>query len=41
MLGNFGKLNGLWGSRDNDRLAVMLDELLPLAAERAGGLAWE
>jgi hypothetical protein len=41
VLGNFGKLNGLWGSRDNDRLAVMLDELLPLAAERAGGVAWE
>jgi D-glucuronyl C5-epimerase C-terminus len=41
MLGNFGKLNGLWGGRENDRLAFMLDELLPLAAERAGGLAWE
>lgn len=41
MLGNFGKLNGLWGARENDRLAFMLDELLPLAAERAGGLAWE
>jgi hypothetical protein len=41
MLGNFGKLNGLWGGRENARLAVMLDELLPLAAERAGGLAWE
>ena len=41
MLGNFGKLNGLWGTRENARLAVMLDELLPLAAERAGGLAWE
>jgi hypothetical protein len=41
MLGNFGKLNGLWGSRDDDRLAFMLDELLALAAERAGGLAWE
>jgi hypothetical protein len=41
MLGNFGKLNGLWGSRENDRLSVMLDELLLLAAERAGGLAWE
>jgi D-glucuronyl C5-epimerase C-terminus len=40
-LGNFGKLNGLWGSRRNTRLALMLDELLPLAAERAGGLAWE
>ncbi len=41
MLGNFGKLNGLWGGRQNTRLAFMLDELLPLAAERAGGLAWE
>jgi hypothetical protein len=41
MLGNFGKLNGLWGERENDRLAVMLDELLLLAADRAGGLAWE
>jgi hypothetical protein len=41
VLGNFGKLNGLWGSKSNARLAVMLDELLPLAAERAGGLAWE
>ena len=41
MLGNFGKLNGLWGGRENARLAVMLDELLLLAAERAGGLAWE
>jgi hypothetical protein len=41
VLGNFGKLNGLWGGRENARLAFMLDELLPLAAERAGGLAWE
>ena len=41
MLGNFGKLNGLWGGRENARLARMLDELLPLAAERAGGVAWE
>jgi len=41
MLGNFGKLNGLWGARENGRLAFMLDELLPLAARRAGGLAWE
>jgi D-glucuronyl C5-epimerase C-terminus len=41
MLGNFGKLNGLWGGRQNAALEAMLDELLPLAAERAGGLAWE
>jgi D-glucuronyl C5-epimerase C-terminus len=40
-LANFGKLNGLWGARENERLAFMLDELLALAAERAGGLAWE
>jgi len=41
MLGNFGKLNGLWGGRENARLEHMLDELLPLAAGRAGGVAWE
>jgi hypothetical protein len=41
MLGNFGKLNGLWGSKDNARLDFMVNELLPLAAERAGGVAWE
>ncbi len=41
MLGNFGKLNALWSSRSNTRLGVMLDELLALASERAGGIAWE
>ncbi len=41
MLGNFGKLNGLWGAKDNARLNFMLDELLALAAARAGGVAWE
>jgi hypothetical protein len=41
VLGNFGKLNGLWLSHRNARLALMLDELLPLAARRAGGVAWE
>jgi hypothetical protein len=41
MLGNFGKLNGLWSSHDDARLDFMVDELLPLAAERAGGVAWE
>ena len=43
MLGNFGKLNGLWGSRQNAKLEFMLDELLPLAAARGGrgGVAWE
>ena len=41
VLGNFGKLNWLWRHRRNTRLERMLDELLPLTAERAGGLAWE
>jgi len=41
-LANFGKLNGLWQGKTFDaRLAVLLDELLTLPAERAGGLAWE
>ncbi|MGH2949504.1 MAG: D-glucuronyl C5-epimerase family protein, partial [Solirubrobacteraceae bacterium] len=41
MLGNFGKLNALWSGRRDEALAAMLDELLPLAAGRAGGIAWE
>jgi D-glucuronyl C5-epimerase-like protein len=41
MLGNFGKLNGLWSSRAKTRMAAMVDELAPLAVERAGGVAWE
>lgn len=41
MLGSFGKLNGLWGAKDNARLNFMLDELLALAVPRAGGVAWE
>ena len=42
MLGTFGKVNALWSSRHDDRARPgLLDELLPLAAERAGGLAWE
>ena len=41
-LANFGKLNALWRSKaDYDRMVDLLDELLPLAAERAGGVAWE
>ena len=42
MLGNFGKANALWASRrHDDELRALLDELVPLAADRAGGLAWE
>ncbi len=41
MLGNFGKLNGLWGARRTQEMGAMVDELVPLAVDRAGGLAWE
>jgi hypothetical protein len=42
-LGTFGKLNGYWsgGKRYDVRAGALLDEALPLATERAGGLAWE
>src|SRR3954452_20024796 len=42
-LGTFGRLNGYWsgGKRYHARAAALLDEALPLATERAGGLAWE
>jgi hypothetical protein len=42
-LGTFGKLNGYWsgGKRYDTRAEALLDEALPLATERAGGLAWE
>ena len=40
-LANFGKLNALWRSRDDGRMQRLYEELLPLAAERAGGRAWE
>src|SRR5690349_15796632 len=42
-LGTFGKLNGYWsgGKRYDGRAGALLDEALPLATERAGGLAWE
>jgi hypothetical protein len=41
VLGTFGKLNALWSSRQNTALGQAVDELLPLAAERGGGVAWE
>jgi hypothetical protein len=42
-LGTFGKLNGLWsgGRRYDARAGALLDEALALAADRAGGIAWE
>jgi hypothetical protein len=41
VLGTFGKVNALWSSRQTTALSAAVDELLPLAAERAGGVAWE
>jgi hypothetical protein len=41
VLGTFGKLNALWSDRQRTRMGTLLDEMLPLAAERAGGLVWE
>jgi len=41
VLGTFGKVNALWSSRQTAALGQAVDELLPLAAERAGGVAWE
>lgn len=41
MLASFGKANALWQARKDAALRSLLDELVPLAARRAGGLAWE
>ncbi len=41
-LATFGRANALFSGRVYDaRLRALLDEAVPLAAERAGGLAWE
>jgi D-glucuronyl C5-epimerase C-terminus len=42
-LGSFGKANGyfLTGPADNAQLGQLLDELVGLAVQRAGGIAWE
>jgi hypothetical protein len=43
VLGNFGKVDGLYaaGRPEYPRMRALLGELIPLAARRAGGLAWE
>lgn len=41
MLANFGKANSLWASKRRTRLRALAGELLPLASERGGALAWE
>lgn len=41
-LANFGKLNAFWeGKVYDDRLELLLDELLAFTAERGDGVAWE
>ena len=40
-LGTFGKANGLWQGGYDASLRALLDEALALAAQRAGGIAWE
>jgi hypothetical protein len=41
-LGTFGKANGYYESGSNNaNLTALLNEALPLAAQRAGGIAWE
>jgi len=40
-LGTFGKANGLWQGGYRTSLRALVDEALPLAAQRAGGIAWE
>jgi hypothetical protein len=41
MLANFGKVNSLWSARKRTRLRALIGELLPLASDRGGALAWE
>ncbi len=41
-LGTFGKANALWSVKTHDaELRTLLDAALALAAQRAGGIAWE
>ena len=40
-LANFGKLNAFATDAQHGRMTALMEELLPLAATRAGGLAWE
>jgi hypothetical protein len=41
VLGTFGAANGWWQAHNDRALRQLLDEMVPLAAKRAGGLAWE
>jgi hypothetical protein len=41
MLANFSKANALWSSKRKTSLRQLVDELVPLAADRGGFPAWE
>ncbi|MBS1871259.1 MAG: hypothetical protein JSS99_16525 [Actinobacteria bacterium] len=41
VLGTFGKANGLWSAGADGQLRALLDEMLALASQRGGALAWE
>jgi hypothetical protein len=40
-LGTFGKANGLWMSHQDTQLRTLLDEMVPLAAQRGDARVWE
>jgi D-glucuronyl C5-epimerase C-terminus len=41
VLGTFGKANGLWSAGSDRKLRALLDEMVALASQRGGALAWE
>jgi hypothetical protein len=41
MLANFGRVNALWAAKRRTQLRALVEELLPLASDRGGLLAWE
>jgi hypothetical protein len=41
VLGTFGRANGLWGAHEDEALRALLDEMLALASDRGGVMAWE
>ncbi len=40
-LATFGVANGYWLSGQTSKLEALLNEVIPLATQRAGGIAWE